>query len=180
MFLKGTLSNRAATREFLADFLMRKHLYKHSSVYVGFVVNKVAVSGISRLVLQFCPVSIIPPLLHTHSFIYMLLFPERRNDHLWGSFRRATLFRKSRSIGYKSTSSVFRLQILNVTMCVCVYVLQDAGSYPVHLVQTEALAFGAKCGGSHFIAPTNGWTDTILPSVCGTKRYRPNFSTVHL
>jgi hypothetical protein len=38
--------------------------------YVGFVVDKAALGQVFLKVLQFSPVSIIPPFLHTHSFIY--------------------------------------------------------------------------------------------------------------
>jgi hypothetical protein len=37
-------------------------------IHVGFVVDKVALENIFLPVLQFFPVSIIPPLLQTHSF----------------------------------------------------------------------------------------------------------------
>jgi len=42
----------------------------HRSVYVGFVVNKVAVEQVFMQVLWFSPVNIIPPMMHTLSFIY--------------------------------------------------------------------------------------------------------------
>jgi hypothetical protein len=38
--------------------------------HLGFVVDKVALGWVFLPALQFSPVSIIPPLLHTHSFIY--------------------------------------------------------------------------------------------------------------
>ena len=41
-----------------------------SQSHLDFVVDKVALGWVSFLVLQLSPVSIIPPLLHTHSFIY--------------------------------------------------------------------------------------------------------------
>jgi len=49
--------------------------------------------------------------------------------------------------------------------------LQVAGCYRVLLVQTERLASGAKCDGSHITAPTANWTGSALPRVCGVKRY---------
>ena len=49
--------------------------------------------------------------------------------------------------------------------------LQVVGCCPVLLVQTEDLASGAKCDGSHITAPTADWTDSALPRVCGVKRY---------
>ena len=39
------------------------------SFHVGFVVNKVTLGEIFLTVLLFSPVSIIPPVLHTHSII---------------------------------------------------------------------------------------------------------------
>jgi hypothetical protein len=42
----------------------------HGLVYVGFVVDKVALGQVFLQVLRFSSVIIIPPMLHTHSFIY--------------------------------------------------------------------------------------------------------------
>ena len=36
----------------------------------GFVADKVALGQVSVAVLRFFPITIIPPLLHTHSFMY--------------------------------------------------------------------------------------------------------------
>jgi hypothetical protein len=44
-------------------------MFASRSVHVGFVVDKVALGQVFLLVLRFCPVSIILPLLHIHSFI---------------------------------------------------------------------------------------------------------------
>jgi hypothetical protein len=44
--------------------------FKHTSVCVAFVVDKVALGQVFRQVLRFSPVSTIPPTLHIHSFIY--------------------------------------------------------------------------------------------------------------
>ena len=40
------------------------------SVHVGFVVNKVALGQVFLQVLWFSPINIIPPMLHTLSFVY--------------------------------------------------------------------------------------------------------------
>jgi len=37
-------------------------------VCVGFVVDRVALGQVFLLVVQFYPISIVPPLLHAHSF----------------------------------------------------------------------------------------------------------------
>jgi hypothetical protein len=44
--------------------------FDFSSVHVRLVMDKVALWEFSLQVLQFSPVSIIPPMLHTHSYIY--------------------------------------------------------------------------------------------------------------
>jgi hypothetical protein len=40
------------------------------SVHVGFMVDNVALGQVFLSVLLFSSVSVIPPMLHTHSFIY--------------------------------------------------------------------------------------------------------------
>jgi hypothetical protein len=48
----------------------RGHGFDPRPAHVRFVVNKLALEKGFRPVLQFSPVSIIPPMLHTHSYIY--------------------------------------------------------------------------------------------------------------
>ena len=48
----------------------RRRRINHRSICVGFMAEKVGLREVFLSVLQFSPVSIIPPLLHTHSFIY--------------------------------------------------------------------------------------------------------------
>ena len=54
---------------------LRRLVAKHRSIQVGFVVEvgKVAQGQVSLQVFRISPVSIIPPLLHIHSFIRRLL-----------------------------------------------------------------------------------------------------------
>jgi hypothetical protein len=53
------------------------------SDHVGFVVDQVAPGQVFVRVLWFTHVSIVPPMLHTHSFIYMLLLPEGQAVEAW-------------------------------------------------------------------------------------------------
>jgi hypothetical protein len=48
----------------------RRPVFDPRLVHVRFVTYKVALGQLFLPVLQFSPVSIIPPMLHTHSFIY--------------------------------------------------------------------------------------------------------------
>jgi len=48
----------------------RRNKFVPRLVHVRFVVDKMKLGKVPLPVLQFSPVSIIPPLLHTHSFIY--------------------------------------------------------------------------------------------------------------
>jgi hypothetical protein len=63
-----------------------------------FVVDKVALGQVSLQYFGF-PVSTIPPMLHTRSFIDVLLLSE--------TFQKSISFQKSVSFGYKS---IFTLQ----------------------------------------------------------------------
>jgi hypothetical protein len=55
------------------------------------------------------PVSIIPPMLHTHSSTYMLLFPGQTADG-WAPSNRSDLFHIQRSIACWSTVTLFSLK----------------------------------------------------------------------
>jgi hypothetical protein len=57
-------------RPSVAGLSPRRPVFDPRSVHVRFVVHEVALGQISLPVLQFSPVSIIPPMLHTHSFTY--------------------------------------------------------------------------------------------------------------
>ena len=57
-------------RRLVAGFLLCSRMFEAWPVHVGFVVNKEVLWHFTLQVLQFPPVSIIPPKLHTNSFIY--------------------------------------------------------------------------------------------------------------
>jgi len=50
---------------------------------VRFVVDQVAPGQVCVRVLWFSQVTIVPPMLHTHSFIYTLLLPEGQAVEAW-------------------------------------------------------------------------------------------------
>ena len=52
-------------------------------------------------VLQFSPVSIIPPLLHTHLFIYMLILREGARDEAWELSKKQCSFENRRGLTEK-------------------------------------------------------------------------------
>ena len=54
----------------VANLSLQRRGFNPRPVHVGFVVDRVAVGQFSLGLLLFSPVSIIPPLLHTHSFTY--------------------------------------------------------------------------------------------------------------
>ena len=64
--------------------------------HVIFVVDHVAPGQVFSPSTSLPPVSIVPPMLHTHSFIYMLLLREGQTGEAWEpSFRiRRTLYRE--------------------------------------------------------------------------------------
>jgi hypothetical protein len=53
-------------KQLVAGLSPRRPGFATGSIHVGFVVDKVALAQVFLRVLQFCPASIIPPLLHTH------------------------------------------------------------------------------------------------------------------
>jgi hypothetical protein len=58
----------------LTSLLIWRPRFCHQSVCVGFLVGNVALGQVFLLVLQFSPVTIIPPVLHSHSFICHLCY----------------------------------------------------------------------------------------------------------
>ena len=58
------------------------------SVHVRFVVNKVAIGQVVPPVLQFSPVSSIPPTFHTHLHIHVTL-TGRTNERILGTFQQS-------------------------------------------------------------------------------------------
>jgi hypothetical protein len=51
-------------------------------IHMTFVVDKVALGQVFLQVLRFSPVSIIPPMLHTHLLLHAFL-NRRRNNETW-------------------------------------------------------------------------------------------------
>jgi hypothetical protein len=58
-------------RQLIGGFLPRKPGFDSRSLYVRFNVDKLALAQVCFGVLQISPVSIIPPLLHTHPSIHL-------------------------------------------------------------------------------------------------------------
>ena len=73
---------------------------------MGFVVDKVALGEVSIRVLQFSPLNNIPPILHNHLHLHVAL-STRPNERSLETFENAMLFRKSGSMGSKSTFTFF-------------------------------------------------------------------------
>ena len=69
------------------------------TVHLRFVVFKQALGQVCLPVLQFSPVSIIPPTLRTHLHLHVAL-TRRPNKRSLETFQKATPFRKSGSIGW--------------------------------------------------------------------------------
>jgi hypothetical protein len=61
---------RDGSLELAVSILSKRPLFGPRSVHGSFVVDRVTPGQVFLPVLQFSPVSIIPPTLHTHSFIY--------------------------------------------------------------------------------------------------------------
>jgi hypothetical protein len=75
---------------------------------VRFVVDLAALGQIFLRMLQFSPVSIIPPVLHTHLHLQAARTGKTNGQSL-GTLQKALVFLKSGSIGYKSTFTFFHL-----------------------------------------------------------------------
>jgi len=67
-------------------------------VHVRVLVDKVALGRVFLLVLRLYPVSIIPPMLHTHLHL-QVGFTSSTNGRNLGTFQKAMLFRTSASLG---------------------------------------------------------------------------------
>jgi hypothetical protein len=83
-------------RRLVAGLSPRTPEFDPGSVYVGFVVDKVALGQVFLPVLQFSHVSMIPPMLHTHLHINTTLI--RRT-----SGRMLKVFKKPFLFGYQET-----------------------------------------------------------------------------
>ena len=59
-----------ALAQVVADISPRRPGFVAISVHVSFLVDKVSLCQVYVPALRFSPVSIIPPMLHTHSFTY--------------------------------------------------------------------------------------------------------------
>jgi len=70
---------------------------RSQSVHVRFVVEKKALGQVCLPVLLFSPVSVIPPMLHTHHLHAAL--SRMTNGQSLGTFVKTKFYRKSRSTG---------------------------------------------------------------------------------
>ena len=79
--------------------LPRRHGFDPSPIHLTFVVDKVSLAHVSLPLFQYSPVSIIPPLLHTHSFIYhtrcIMFLSQYFSFPLSVSFQHCSIERKS-------------------------------------------------------------------------------------
>jgi hypothetical protein len=73
------------------------------------MVDKVAVGQVLLPVLQFCLVSIIPPMLHAHVHLHVSL-GRRTNGRSLGTFQEGILFQISGSFGPKCTFTFLEFQ----------------------------------------------------------------------
>jgi hypothetical protein len=83
-------------------------------------VNKVVVGEIFLRVFRFFPVNVIPPVLHIHLHLHMLL-SARESHKVWDRSNEATIFRTCGSIGLKSTFVLFSIETVNSSKCVFVF-----------------------------------------------------------
>jgi hypothetical protein len=67
-------------RRLVAGLSPRRPGFDPRSVHMGFVVDKVALGLVFLPVLQFSPVSIIPPMLHTHLHLHIALIRRRNGE----------------------------------------------------------------------------------------------------
>jgi hypothetical protein len=67
-------------RRLVAGFSPPRPGFDPRLAHTIFAMDKVALWQVFLPVLQFCTVSIIRPLLHTHSFIYMLPLPGQKGE----------------------------------------------------------------------------------------------------
>ena len=89
-------------RQLVAGLWLRRTVLDPRPVHERSVVDKVAVGQVYLRVLRFSPVSIIPPMLHTHLHLHVALNRRTKGRSL-GTFEKAVFFRKSQNIGQKST-----------------------------------------------------------------------------
>jgi hypothetical protein len=85
-------------RLLVPGFSPQKLGFDPSSIHVIFVLNTVTPGQGFLPVLLLSPVSIIPPMLHIHLHLQVVV-TRRTNGRILGTFHKAALFRKSRSIG---------------------------------------------------------------------------------
>jgi len=84
-------------RQLVAGLSPRRRRFDPRSFGMKFEVDKVTLGKVFLQVLHFPPVSMIPPVIHTHLLIHVLT--GRTNGSSLGTFQNAVLFRKSGSIG---------------------------------------------------------------------------------
>jgi hypothetical protein len=97
---------------------LRRPGFYARSVLVRFVVDKVALGQVFLQILRFSPVSIIPPILHTHLHLHLAITGRIKGRSL-GTFQKAMLFRKSGSIGQGSAFTFFSLRSVKELINTC-------------------------------------------------------------
>ena len=76
------------------------------SDHVGFMMDEVALPQPFLSVLRFSPVSIIPPMLHTHLPLYVAL-PDRQTGKAWEPSKTQCLFQNRGALHRKLLSLFF-------------------------------------------------------------------------
>ena len=84
-------------RLLLHGLSLQKLGFDPSSLHLIFVLNSVTLGQSFFPVLLFCTVSIIPPMLHIHLHLQVFV-TSRTNGRSLGTFHKAVLFRKLKSI----------------------------------------------------------------------------------
>ena len=85
-------------RRLVAGFSPRRPVFNPRPVDVRFVMDKMTMGQVLLQVLRFSPVSIIPPILHTHLHPHLDL-TRKTNVRSLGTFQTAMFFRKSSQAG---------------------------------------------------------------------------------
>jgi hypothetical protein len=105
-----------------ANVSARRPGFDPTSVRVGFVMDKVALGQDFFCVLRFSPVSIIPPVLHTHTYVHVVLI-RRTNGRSVGPFKKQCSFGNrgalNRRVRGLSLCGVLGHGVLSVSQLVC-------------------------------------------------------------
>jgi hypothetical protein len=96
-----THTHTTSLGQLVACHTPRRPVFDPSSVDVRFVVDEVALWKVFLSVLGFCPVSTIPPMLHTHRHLN-ITFIRRASGRSLGTLKQALFFWKSGRTGCTS------------------------------------------------------------------------------